>query len=132
MKSLILKFIVFLFAISIQISCVDDVTNECYFESQSYAIGVSGPETATVNQEISFEVTYLPIAGCTSFLKYNETTADNIHYINITSKSEECFCETDPVAATAIYTATLTAPGEYTFRFKSSSNESIIKNVTVE
>lgn len=132
MKSFILKSIVLIFALTIQTSCVSDDDNQCYFEFMSYVTAVTGPETSTVNEEITFVVTYMPTFGCGSFLEFNEGIQGNVRYLTIFDKTTECSCSTEPVSTTINYKFTPTTPGEYTFRFKSDEDSSIIKNVIVE
>jgi len=132
MKSFILKSIVIILAVSIQTSCVSEDDNQCYFEFMSFVTEVTGPETSSVNQEITFEVTYLPSFGCGSFLEFNEGVQENVRYLTIFDKTTACSCTTEPVSTTINYKFTPTTPGEYTFRFKSDEDSSIIKNVTVQ
>ena len=132
MKSFILKSIVLIFAVFIQTSCVDDDGNNCYYEIVSLATEVTGPETIAVNQPIVFNVKFLPFDGCTRFLKFNQERINNVFYLDVISKGEQCGCDQEIVEGNAIYTFTPTSPGLYTFRFTNDVDSAIIKNVTVE
>ena len=132
MKSLLLKSIVLIIAISIQTSCVDDDGDNCYYEIVSLATEVTGPETVAVNEPIVFNVKFLPFDGCTTFLKFNLERINNVFYLDVISKGEQCGCDLEIVEGSAIYTFTPTSPGIYTFRFTNDVDSAIIKNVTVE
>jgi hypothetical protein len=132
MKSFILKSIVVLFFVSMQTSCISEDDNQCYLEFVSYATAVTGPETAAVNEEITFEVTYRPFYGCATFVKFEEGNQENIYFINIIDQTTECNCVTEPTLRVVNYTFTPTTPGEFIFRFKRVDNTTIIKNVIVE
>jgi hypothetical protein len=132
MKSFILKSIVLIFAVSIQTSCVDDDGNDCYYEIVSLATEVTGPTTSAVNVPIVFNVKFLPFDGCTTFLRFNQERVNNVFYLDVISKGEQCGCDQEIVEGTATYSFTPSTPGVYTFRFTSDVDAAIIKNVTVE
>lgn len=132
MKSFILKSIVLIFAVFIQTSCVEDDGNECYYEIVSLATLVTGPTTGVVNEPIVFNVKYLPFDGCTTFLRFNEERINNVFYLDVISKGEECGCDKEIEEGTATFSFTPTTPGAYTFRFTSDVDSAIIKNVIVE
>lgn len=132
MKSIILKSIVLIFAVSIQTSCVDDDGSDCYYEIVSLATAVTGPATVAVNEPIVFNVKFLPFDGCTTFLRINQERLNNVFYLDVISKGEQCGCDKEIEEGSATYTFTPTSTGLYTFRFTSGVDDVIIKNVTVE
>ena len=132
MKSFILKSIVLILALSMQTSCVDDDGNNCYYEIISLATEVTGPDTVAVNEPIVINVKFLPFDGCTTFLRFFQERIDNVFYLEVVSKGEQCGCDKEIEEGTTTFTFTPTTAGLYTFRFTSGVDQVLIKNVTVQ
>jgi len=132
MKSLIKIFVIALLGAATFVSCLsDDVTSEsCNYSIQNPVIEVTGPETATVGQQVTFNIKFNSGNGCYTSSEFSET-GTNPKTITVNSTYIGCVCTEATQVITKEYKFTPTASGEYQFKFLGNNNTFITKTITV-
>lgn len=119
-----------LFAATTFISCSnDDDTNT--ISKTEFVTQVNGPTTATINQEISLDVTYAVAGECGVFEKTLETVTGNTKTIEVVVKYGDTDLCTQPTTQTLVYKFKATAAGTYLLKFKKSATEFITQTIVV-
>lgn len=130
---LISKSLFVLFTLVFLSSCdLGDDQETCYYVAGVGTTAVTGPETADVNEEISFNVTFKVAGNCGSFLQFFEAETGNEIKITVNAKYEGCDCDGVETTRTAVYKFKATSPGIYKLIFKKTNTEFITKTITVE
>lgn len=114
-------------------SCTSDKAS-CYADNiGAYITEVSGSAeiTATVNQKITFDVTFQLDTTCGRFQDFNTQTTDKESVVTVAAIYEGCTCKNEKVIDIQTYTFTATTPGVYKLNFKISSTAYITKIITV-
>lgn len=133
MKKFALKTIAaILFVSTSLLSCSDDEESEIIITRNEFATEVTGPETGTLNQEITFNVTFNVQNSCGNFYKFAETISGNTKTIQVQSIYNNSDCGNTIVSKTQPYKFMLNTAGTYTFKFKSSESAYITKTVVIE
>lgn len=110
----------------------DDNANSCYAVGGVGTTAVTGPETADVDEEISFTVAFSVPSTCGSFLQFYQEESGNEIKITVAAKYEGCNCDNIATNRSTIYKFKATTAGVYKLIFKKTNTESITKTVTVE
>ncbi|MFN3755354.1 MAG: hypothetical protein ACK4RM_00210 [Flavobacterium sp.] len=127
---LIKKIIVISFICFTIFSCLDDTP--CSFDGLSSIISVSEITNGSVNQIIEFQVTHEPEFGCSSDRDFEVfSQQNNIFFINQKIRTT-CLCDADPEPMTSTFVFTPITTGLFTFRFRKTDEEYIVRNVLVE
>ena len=129
MKYLKFKLFAFVLAVGTFSSCgVDD--GECSASAYEEILGVSGPVTALVDEEIVFEVDFKLPNTCAIFNDFVENNTFP-REIAVDVKYEGCTCNAQNVTTTEEYIFSGDEAGEYELRFKTGPDTYITKLVTV-
>ncbi len=114
-------------------SCLGDSNNspnECYYTIYVGVTDVTGPTTATVNQQITLDVTFNVADSCGSFQAYyEEPTNTNEKTITVLAKYLGCDCTAGVVTKTVPYNFKAQATGTYVLKFKITNTT--FKTVTI-
>jgi len=118
----------------ISIALFTGCSNENYVNcDQTLAVGVEdvvGPATATINQIIPLEVTFVVGSNCGEFLSFDEiTTATNEKTITVMTKYEGCACNLIAITKTVNYSFSAATAGTYVLKFTITNNT--FKTITV-
>ena len=126
------KLAVVILFITTLIGCsINNGEDYCFYQELSPAVAVNGPETATVNQPVVFDVTFQVSNGCGEFNRFNETNEFPKEIIAL-ADYEGCVCTQEAKFIIEKYTFTAVAAGNYELRFLTSNQaEPIIKVITV-
>ena len=114
-----------------------DSESTCLFYEGAAAVAVTGPETATVNQEITLTVSYTSRKDCGTFQNFYEVAdVNNVNSLTITvnTRVESCNCSTATVTKTEPYKFKALSAGTYILKFKKSNEPTdvITKTIVVE
>ncbi|MGV3458964.1 MAG: hypothetical protein ACO1N9_00775 [Flavobacterium sp.] len=131
MKTIKVYLFAFLAAIAVT-SCIDDSVSEeyCSAELETLVEDVTGPDTATVGQQVTLVVKFQSGNGCYKASRFTET-ATSPKDIRVFSTYIGCVCTEQTELISKDYKFTPTTAGEHKFRFKKFDNTFIEKTVTV-
>jgi hypothetical protein len=131
MKNLKLKVVALVLFVSAGfVSCNnDDIPS--VVTKRALVSAVTGATTATVNQEITLEVTYSVENSCGVFNKFIETTAENTKTIEVETKYEGKDCGTTAATKKTSYKFKAAVAGTYILKFKKSATEFVTQTITV-
>lgn len=132
MKTLKFKFIAFLIIITALGACtVDKDENYCFRSLYTAVKTVTGPDTTTVNTEITINVNYIPLWTCAKFNTFSETNTFPKE-IKVLVDYEGCNCPTTDKTSTQPYTFKATTAGEYVLKFQTANPAApVTKTITV-
>jgi len=137
MKSFKLKSIlVVLFLSIVFVSCNNDddekpVDNPVL--KAALVTGISGPATGKVNDELSYEVTYVVDNACGEFDKISEVKIGTVTGLQVIAKYPTGVCTQQvPDPKKTVYKFKATAKGTFDIKFKKSETEFITKSVVID
>lgn len=113
------------------VSCSNDDDAPSVLTKKAFVKAVTGPTTATANQEIALEVTYTVDSKCGLFNKFVETTTANTKTIEVEAKYEGKDCGTASVEKKTSYKFKAATVGTYILKFKKTGTEFITQTVVV-
>ncbi len=131
MNLLKLKFLLLLLITALVTSCdVSDDTQTCISTVYAPATEVTGPATATVNQDVTYVVKYKIENSCGAFLNFakNETLPLQIAVV---ARYSGCNCNEVARIETRNYIYKPATAGEHTIKFFSGNGLFISKTLTV-
>ena len=113
-------------------SCSDDNVSQerCTAQLESPVTAVTGPNTGTVGQEITLQVKFSTLNGCYKSGGFLQS-GTNPKQIAVVGFYEGCACSEEVIEKTENYKFTPAATGDYTFKFKSTTDTFITKTVTI-
>jgi ABC-type oligopeptide transport system substrate-binding subunit len=133
MKKFALKTLaVILFVSTAVTSCSSDNDSETIITQNEFVTAVAGPETGNLNQEISFDVTYVVDNACGSFDSFVETTSGSTKTVEVKVKYVGDECVAAPSTKTEAFKFTINTAGTYTFKFRSSAIAFITKTIVIQ
>ena len=113
-------------------SCSNDDDAPASTSKIAYVTAVAGPATGTVNQELSYNVSFTVDNSCGAFDKVVETAgAANTKTIEVKAKYAGNDCGTTPTVKSTTYKFKATAAGTYVLKFKKTATEFVTQNVVV-
>lgn len=121
-------FIVFLLVLTFS-GCINDTP--CTFDGFSSITVATGPESIQLNQTIEFQIFHNPEFGCSSDRGFDVGMQNNVIFI-VQKVRNECSCSTDPETMMSTFRFTPNVAGTYTFRFRTTDDNFIVRNVVVE
>lgn len=131
MKIIKLHICAFFIGLLALTSCdITDDTQTCIATIYAPATEVTGPATATINQEVDFAVKFKIENSCGSFLGFAESTATP-KQIAATVRYDGCDCNEVVTNVTKNYKFKATVAGEYTLKFLTANSQYITKTITV-
>lgn len=120
-------YILFIF-ITITACSID---SKCDFNTISPIIDAQGPESILLGETITFQLLHEPETGCSTNRDLEVFVNQNILFIRQLI-NVKCDCFEEPEVINSSFQFTPTEIGTYTFRFESTENSTIIRNVEVE
>lgn len=136
MKSFKLKSVlVVLFLSIVFVSCNnddDDKPTEPVVKV-AFVTEIKGPATGKVNDELSYDVTFLANNACGEFDKISETKIGEVSGLQVEVKYPSDVCTTQvPDPKKTVYKFKATAKGTFEIKFKKSETEFLIQKVVID
>lgn len=131
MKNLKLKVVALVLFVSAGFTSCSKDDEPSMVTKTAFVSVVEGAETATVNQELTFNVTYGVENSCVFFNKFIETTAEKTTTVVVETKYEGSNCTTDAATKTTTYKFKATVAGTYMLKFQKNATEFITKTIVV-
>ncbi|MTH14619.1 hypothetical protein [Flavobacterium sp. LC2016-01] len=136
MKRFRLKSVlVVLFLSTVLISCSNDDDNaESTVKTKTaFVTKIEGPATGKVNDELSYDVTYLVDNACGEFDKIAETTIGETKGLQVVAKYPSELCTQQvPDPKKTVYKFKATAKGTIEIKFRKSETEFLTQKVVIE
>ncbi len=131
MKIIKLHICAFFIGLLALTSCdISDDARTCISTIYAPAIEVTGPTTATVNQEVDFVVKFKIENSCGSFLGFAESNGWP-RQVAATVRYNGCDCNEVATTVTRNYKFKSTVAGEYVLKFLTANSQYITKTITV-
>ncbi|WP_433829853.1 hypothetical protein [Flavobacterium anhuiense] len=136
MKSFRLKSALVVLFLSIAfVSCSNDDDNKTPAPTTKAALAteIKGPATGKVNEELSYDVTYVVDNACAEFDKISEVTIGSVKGLQVIAKypSEVCTQQV-PEPKKTVYKFKSAEKGTFEIKFKKSETEFLIQKVVIE
>ncbi|KAF2518021.1 hypothetical protein [Flavobacterium foetidum] len=136
MKSFRLKSVLVVLFLSIAfVSCSndDDEKTPVVTTKAAFVTEIKGPTTGKVNDELSYDVTYVVDNACAEFDKISEVTIGDVKGLQVIAKypSEVCTQQV-PDPKKTVYKFKATAKGTFEIKFKKSETEFLTQKVVIE
>ena len=103
----------------------------CDYHVKAFVTQVTGPTTATVNQEIDLAVSLGVVNSCGLFNNFTETTSGNTTTINIEARYYGCYCTQTPQIRNTIYKFKRATAGTYILQFWLTDTSCLTYTITV-
>lgn len=136
MKSIRLtSALVVLFLTTAFVSCSNDDDKATAPENikAAFATEINGPEKGKVNDELSYDVTYLVDNACGEFVKISETKIGEVKGLQIDVKYPSGLCTQQvPDPKKTVYKFKSAEKGTFEIKFKKSETEFLTKKVVIE
>lgn len=139
MKNFNLKSVLtVLFLATALISCSNDNDEEQpiipeFTVKTALVTEVKGPEKGKVNEELSYDVTYLVDSACAQFGKISEVTIGTEKGLQVEAKYPSGACTLQvPGPQKTVYKFKSTAKGTFDIKFKKSETEFVTAKVVIE
>lgn len=135
MKSFRLKSVLVVLFLSIAfVSCSNDddkvVVNP--ITKTALVTEIKGPATGKVNDELSYDVTFVVDNGCGEFSKFTEVTIGGVKGLQVEAKYLSEVCTQATELKKAVYKYKATAKGTIEIKFKKSETEFLTQKVVIE
>ncbi|WJS93067.1 hypothetical protein NYQ10_13310 [Flavobacterium johnsoniae] len=137
MKSFRLKSVLVVLFLSIAfVSCNndDDETTPATTSKAALATEIKGPATGKVNDELSYDVTYVVDNACGEFDKISEVKIGEVKGLQVMAKyPKEGVCTQQvPEPKKTVYKFKSTTKGTFEIKFKKSETEFVTQKVVIE
>lgn len=136
MKSFRLKSVLVVLFLSISfVACSNDDDEEVPTSTVKAALvtKIEGPATGKVNDELSYEVTYVVDNACGEFDKISEVTIGAVKGLQVIAKYPTGVCTQQvPDPKKTVYKYKATAKGTIEIKFKKSETEFVTQKVVIE
>jgi hypothetical protein len=139
MKKFKLKSVlVVLFLATVLVSCSNDKDEDQpiapeFIIKASLATEVKGPATGKVNEELSYDVTYIVDNACGEFSKISTVTIGTEKGLQVETKYSTGPCTMQvPEPKKTIYKFKATEKGTFEIKFKKSETEFVTQKVVIE
>lgn len=125
--------VLFLSIVLISCSNDDDKSTPEPTTKIAFVTEVKGPATGKVNEELSYDVTFIVDNACGEFYKITDTTIGTEKGLQVEAKypSEVCTQQV-PDPKKTVYKFKSTAKGTFEIKFKKSDKEFITTKVVIE
>jgi len=136
MKSFRLKSALVVLFLSIAfVSCSNDDDNKTPAPTEKAALvtKIEGPATGKVNDELSYEVTYVVDNACAEFDKISEVTIGSVKGLQVIAKYPAQVCTQQvPEPKKTVYKFKSAAKGTFEIKFKKSETEFLTQKVVID
>jgi hypothetical protein len=94
---------------------------------------ITGPATGKINEELSYDITFVADNACAEFSKFSETYINDVKGLQVEVKdpSEVCTLQV-PNPKKTVYKFKSAVKGTFEFKFKKSDKEFVTKKVVIE
>lgn len=123
--------IALIYSVLLSCSSKKDETDQCIYAVNLPAVEVSDVENGTVNEPLRFNIKSQYHNGCGSFKDFSEKTEGNIITVVVNGMNMGCICTQAFVHFDKDYVFVPKQAGTYTFKFKSTQNSYIERQVVV-
>ena len=132
MKLIKLKLFILAFVATTVVSCDlgGDDENICSSTLYAPATQVTGPSTATVNEQVTYAVSFNIANSCGAFSSFTSSTGFPKQVAAVVNYNG-CSCTPQNTTVTKNFQYTPTQAGTYEFKFVSGTNTFITKTLTV-
>lgn len=132
-KNFLKTIFLFTFLLIFLVSCKkDNEPDNCISFTTAPVVSVTGPNTATVNEEIDIIVNYGIINGCGGFSNIDEVITGNTTTIKVNAKYEGCVCTQVASTFSTIYKFKKLVAGSYDLKFLLADNTYLTHTIVVE
>ncbi|CAM3527672.1 hypothetical protein [Flavobacterium chungbukense] len=137
MKSFRLKLVLVVLFLSIAfVSCSNDDDEKVPASTSKAALAteIKGPATGKVNDELSYDVTYVVDNACGEFDKISEVTIGAVKGLQVVAKypAEGVCTQQVPEPKKTVYKFKSTTKGTFEIKFKKSETEFLTQKVVIE
>lgn len=135
MKSLKLKSVLVVLFLSLTIvSCSSNDDKVVVPEKSKVALvtDVKGPETGKINEELSYDVTFMVYNGCGEFDKISEVTIGSVKGLQVEAKYPGEVCTQATELKKTVYKFKSATKGTFEIKFKKSETEFLTTKVVIE
>ncbi len=136
MKSFRLKSVLVVLFLSIAfVSCNndDDETTPASTTKTALVTEIKGPATGKVNDELSYDVTYVVDNACGEFDKISEVTIGEVKGLQVIAKYPSGVCTQQvPDPKKTVYKFKSSVKGTFEIKFKKSETEFLTQKVVIE
>ncbi|GAA3743449.1 MULTISPECIES: hypothetical protein [Flavobacterium] len=136
MKSFRLKSVLVVLFLSIAfVSCSNDDDNKTPAPTSKAALvtEIKGPATGKVNDELSYDVTYVVDNACAEFDKISEVTIGSVKGLQVIAKYPSQVCTQQvPEPKKTVYKFKSAAKGTFEIKFKKSETEFLTQKVVID
>ncbi|WP_291144527.1 hypothetical protein [Flavobacterium sp. UBA7680] len=137
MKSFKLKSVLVVLFLSISfVSCNNDEDEKPADNpvlKAALVTGISGPATGKVNDELSYEVTYVVDNACGEFDKISEVKIGAVNGLQVIAKYPTGVCTQQvPEPKKTVYKFKASAKGTVDIKFKKSETEFLTKSIVID
>ncbi|MEN2488309.1 hypothetical protein AAYQ05_10980 [Flavobacterium sp. B11] len=136
MKSFRLKTALVVLFLSIGfVSCSsdDDKVESTVKTKTAFVTEIKGPETGKVNEELSYDVTFIVDNACGEFDKISETTIGTDKGLQVIAKYASDVCTQQiPDPKKTVYKFKSAEKGTFEIKFKKSETEFLTQKVVIE
>lgn len=108
-----------------------DDENTCASAIYTGVSGVTGPETAAVNEAITLTTSFAVKSSCGSFGTFAETVEGNTKTITVVVQYNGCKCDELSAIKTAPYVFKSSVAGTYVLKFKITDTTFVTKTIVV-
>lgn len=128
MKNLLV--IITVMASLLMVSCIQS-EKDCLTYNLANITDVVAPDSASVNEDVAIEVTFIVSNGCGGFNEFQEGVLNNGPLIQVESVYEGCVCTEAIETIKVDYIFNKSTPGPYDFAFRSNTGETILKTIVI-
>lgn len=105
-------------SLALNIGCEKNKNPNCVSYGTGYIFSVKGPDSASINENVLFDVKLAVMNGCGQFERFEEEREGNQIYIKAIAKYAGCICTQDIPQRQTSYTFKSATPGMYFFTFR--------------
>ena len=136
MKSFRLKSVLVVLFLSVAfVSCSNDDDNKTPDTKTKAALvtEIKGPATGKVNDELSYDVTYVVDNACAEFDKISDVTIGSVKGLQVIAKYPSQVCTQQvPEPKKTVYKFKSATKGTFEIKFKKSETEFLTQKVVIE
>lgn len=111
----------------------DDGDDNCYYQGYASISDVAGPETVAVGEPAVFDIDFVILSDCGSFIRFDTYGSGTGEYTSVSPAVAYTGCQCAEIARTETeqFTFQVDEAGEYELRFPTSNTTYITQTITV-
>jgi hypothetical protein len=126
-----MKLSLIILCATLSAGCVKKCSEPCEHYAKTDVFEVEGPDTATIKQDIDFQVSFIVYNGCGQFGQFQESTSGNTTTVEVIALYAGCFCTHDIPRRQTTFTFNKEQPGTYYLQFRASATTFIRDTITI-